>query len=493
MTTLVELDEHRRSEAMRRWDVLRPCVEDNVPLAQAARQASVALRTAQRWLARYRAHGLIGLAPATRNDAGMRHVEPELVSLIQALALRRPAPSVAHVHRTAAGIAKDRGWTAPSYSTTYAIVHGIDPALKLLASEGTKRYRERFDLIYRREASRPNEIWQADHTQLDIWVITPSGKPARPWLTVIQDDHSRVIAGYAVNLAAPSAIQTALVLRQAIWRKTDPSWHVCGIPDAFYTDHGCDFTSRHIEQAATDLHIRLIFSQLGQPQGRGKIERYFSTINQMCLPHLPGYAPRGVKDRAAQAGLTLPELDAAIGRFIIGEYNHMSHSETGQPPQTRWDATGFLPQMPESLEQLDLLLLTVAKPRRVQRDGIHFLGLRYLDTTLAAYVGEPVTIRYDPRDVAEIRVFHRNKFLCRAISPDHAGQAITLKDIQAARSARRRALRTQLGDHIALLGQYLPEPTRRTLTSEKTTTTAAMQSAPTSPRKRLHTYFEDAS
>lgn len=28
------------------------------------------------------------------------------------------------------------------------------------------------------------------------------------------------------------------------------------------------------------------------------------------------------------------------------------------------------------------------------RDGIRFCGLRYLDLTLAAYVGEPVTIRY---------------------------------------------------------------------------------------------------
>ena len=53
--------------------------------------------------------------------------------------------------------------------------------------------------------------------------------------------------------------------------------------------------------------------------------------------------------------------------------------------------------MPESLEQLDLLLLTVAKGRRVQQDGIHFQGQRYLDTTLAAYVGEDVTIRYDPQ------------------------------------------------------------------------------------------------
>ncbi len=471
---------------MARWEALRPHVEDGVPLSWAAKEAGVGLRTAQRWLARYRAEGLSGLARASRADRGVRKLTEDLRLLIEALALRRPAPSAAHVHRSVAGIAKDHGWPIPAYATVYAVIRAIDPGMKLLALEGTKRYREVFDLIYRREASGPNEIWQADHTQLDIWVLTPSGIPARPWLTVIEDDHSRVIAGYAVNLGAPSAIQTALVLRQAIWRKAEPSWHVCGIPEVFYTDHGSDFTSRHIEAAAADLRIQLVFSQLGQPQGRGKVERYFSTINQMCLPNLPGYAPRGTHDRAGQARLSLAELDTAIGKFILADYNHMPHSETGQPPQARWDATGFLPQMPDSLEQLDLLLLTVAKPRRVQRDGIHFLGLRYLDTTLAAYVGEAVTIRYDPRDVAEIRVFHRNQFLCRAISPDHAGQTITFKDVQAARSARRRALRVQLGERVSLLGQYLPEPSRP-LTEPVT----EPPPAPPVPAKRLHTYRED--
>ena len=94
-----------------------------------------------------------------------------------------------------------------------------------------------------------------------------------------------------------------------------------------------------------------------------------------------------------------------------------------------------------SRRDLDLLLISVAKARTVHRDGIHFQGIRYMDPTLAAYVKEAVTIRYDPLDVAEILVFHRNRFLCRAVSPEHCGEAITLKDIQAARSAHRRALR----------------------------------------------------
>ncbi len=44
--------------------------------------------------------------------------------------------------------------------------------------------------------------------------------------------------------------------------------------------------------------------------------------------------------------------------------------------------------MPESLEQLDLLLMHEVRARRIRRDGIHFQELRYLSLTLAVYVGE---------------------------------------------------------------------------------------------------------
>jgi len=420
--SLVRLPEAQRTVALARFTLLKPHLEDRIPLIHVAAAAGVPLRTAQRWLARYRADGLAGLARQPRRDQGHRRLPEELCLLVEGLALRRPAPSIAAVHRLVAEVARAHGWPAPSYGRVYDIVRSLDPALVTLAHEGAKRYREVFDLVHRREAARPNDIWQADHTELDLWVLAPSGPPARPWLTVIEDDYSRAVCGYAVSLEAPSALHTALALRQAIWRKPDPAWQMCGIPAVFYTDHGADFTSQHLEQVAADLKIRLVFSTAGQPRGRGKLERLFDTVNQMCLSALPGYAPRGTPDRAGQARRSLSELDTAIGRFLTGDYHQRQHGETGQPPQQRWAAGGFLPHLPESLEQLDLLLLTVAKPRKIHPDGIHFQGLRYLDPTLAAYVGEPVTIRHDPRDAAELRVFHHDRFLCRAVCPELAGR-----------------------------------------------------------------------
>ena len=111
--------------------------------------------------------------------------------------------------------------------------------------------------------------------------------------------------------------------------------------------------------------------------------------------------------------------------------------------------------MPDSLEKLDLLLLTVARQRKVQSDGVRYQGLRYIDATLAAYIGESVTVRYDPRDMAEIRVFHQDRFVCRAICPELAGETVPLREIVSARNRRRRELRSILRDRKKIVDELV--------------------------------------
>lgn len=88
-----------------------------------------------------------------------------------------------------------------------------------LSQEGSKSYKTKFDLIHLRESNHSNELWQADHTLLDIEVLDEKNQHTRPWLTIIMDDYSRAIAGYHLTFEAPSAINTALTLHQAIWKK----------------------------------------------------------------------------------------------------------------------------------------------------------------------------------------------------------------------------------------------------------------------------------
>lgn len=442
--------------ALSRFRLLRPVLEHGVSVPAVSASSDVPVPTLRRWLRLYRLHGLAGLHRRVRSDRGQRHLPSQLVSLIEGLALQKPRRSVAAVHRVACETARQQSWAEPSYATVHALVAALDPAVVLLAQDGAKAHAQRFDLLYRREAAQPNQIWQADHTQLDILVQGVDGVPVRPWLTVVIDDHSRAVAAYQLTVSPPNALQTALALRRAIWRKAEPGWTICGIPEVLYTDHGCDFTSRHIEQVCVELKVQLIFSLVGQPRGRGRIERFFGTLNTCCLADLPGYLAR--EGPAQKPSLTLPGLETALRRFIVETYNHTQHSATGHTPEARWRHGGFLPQMPSSLEQLDLLLLTVLRPRQVQRDGIRFQGLRYIAATLASFVGEAVTIRYDPADMAEIRVFQSNRFICRAICQELAGETVSFKDVVQARREQRRALSSTIRERRSLVDQLVRRP-----------------------------------
>src|SRR5436853_140528 len=55
--------------------------------------------------------------------------------------------------------------------------------------------------------------WQADHTPLDVWLLDEAGKPAKPYLTAIEDDYSRMIVEYRLSFQAATALTTALTLR----------------------------------------------------------------------------------------------------------------------------------------------------------------------------------------------------------------------------------------------------------------------------------------
>lgn len=455
------LSEKDRNEAFERFRIIQPCIEDQIPITTISKKSGISIPTLKRWKKRYLEYGLSGLARKSRSDNGMYRINIEMQNLIEALALNKPARSVSSIYRQTTQIAQQEGWECPTYRTFANVVRNLDPGLVTLAHEGSKAYRDSFDLIIRREATRSNEMWQADHCLLDIWLLDEKGDAKRPWLSVTIDDYSRAIPGYFIGFNSPDVLRTALMLRQAIWRKEDPRWHVCGIPDVFYTDNGSDYKSKHMEQVSADIKMKLVFSIPGRPQGRGKIERFFETVNQLFLCNLPGYTLDG-KFPPSGAKLTLKEFDTRFNNWLLSEYHFRIHSETAESPQNRWDSGAFLPRLPESPENLDLLLLTVSKPRRIRKDGIHFQGLRYMSITLAGYVGEDVIIRYDSRDMAEIHIYHKEIFLCRATCQELSGYTLGLKDIISARNRRKRELKNVLTEHSKTIERFIGVHTAET-------------------------------
>lgn len=444
---LVQLSEAEKEQAYQKYKIIEPYLHGSATLTSIAQSQTFPLRTLTSWVKRYRQFNLVGLARQSRNDKGkLRKYDDTLKKAIEGFYLKNINLSCVNIHKFITEYCQQQSLMAPSYRSVCSIINNIPEDLIVLSTQGTKAYQQKYDLIHIRAAEAPNEVWQSDHVLIDLEVLNFQNKPQRPWLTIILDDCSRAICGYELSFLSPSAEKTSLCLRQAIWRKTDPQWQIFGIPAILYTDHGSDYTSKHIEQVCIELKIKLIHSQVGQPRGRGKIERFFRTLNQKLISKLQVET----KTNGTTRYMNLRNLNDLVYQFII-EYNHAPHSDLGTSPEEHWQSNGFIPQFLDSLEELDLLLLTSSKSRKVMRDGIHFQGLRYLDPVLAGYVGEDIVIRYTPSNITSIRVFYKGQFLCQPLCVKLSQTSIGIKEIQQVRNERRKMLRKQILERKSLV------------------------------------------
>jgi putative transposase len=220
-TSFSAIPQALREIALRRFEMLRPHIEGIRSLRGVASEASIPYRTAVRWARGYRKHGLVALARKSRSDQGERRsASTQLIEAIEGLALERPRLPISSIHRQVSAMAETLQERKPSYAVVHRIVRNLPAGLLMLAHGGNKAYSEGFDLVHRREALRPNSIWQVDHAQLDIKLLREDGSVGRPWLTIVNDDYSRAVAGYYLGFEAPSSLRTSLALRQGIWRKS---------------------------------------------------------------------------------------------------------------------------------------------------------------------------------------------------------------------------------------------------------------------------------
>jgi putative transposase len=455
---------------------------------QRARETNKHRTTISRILEAFLKDGFSSLERKKRTDKGTFAVSDELTEMIRAHRIALPNLPCSSIQRMIARICTKKSWAEPTYWNIYRI-HNSIPADLLTLSRDSAEYRRHYEMIHRFEASCPNEIWQADHNFMDIFVWDDHGQALKPVLTIILDDYSRAVTGYYLDFVPPSAQRTALALRQAIWHKAEPKWLACGIPDKLYTDRGSDFTSLRLKQIAIELEFELIKGRPYYPQGKGKIERFFLTMNELFLCDLTGYTAEG--EAPQQPGMTLDEFRRTFHDWLINEYMQRENEDTGESPFFRWCNQPQVPRMPETLDKLHMLLMTISETRLVRRDGIHVLNYSYIDTELQnGYMRESVLVRYDPMDVSKIFVFHENKFVCSAVCPELVEKKPTYQDIAKAKNSRKKSLRLKITGAKDLVKSYAadsarpipPAPVEETIVS----------ALPERPRQVIRRYAVDA-
>jgi putative transposase len=291
-----------------------------------------------------------------------------------------------------------------------------------------------------------NQVWPCDHTKIDVLVVDESGEGlGRPWLTIVVDTYSRCIMGLHLGFDAPSAEVVGLALRHAILPKQYPVayelqqvWDIYGLPQSLYTDGGKDFRSQQLEQVATELGIVLCLRR--QPSDGGIVERPFGTFNREFFSTLPGYVSSNVAMRSpkaeAEACFTLVQLERLLVRYVVDHYHQRIDARMGDQSRIgRWEA-GRMAQLPLLGErELDICLMR-RDQRVVYRNGyLQVANLTYQGEHIAAYAGETVILRYDPRDITTLWIYQlqgaKEVFLTRAHAQGWESEILGYAEAQA--------------------------------------------------------------
>lgn len=467
-----------------------------------AAELGVTARTVENWVAAYRESGELGLvdtrtvrghggAVDSRWDEAVREV---LAGLVNA-----STPTRGAILDRAARVLEDRHGPGvvpvPSRATAYRRLAELAKGTSAVSGSAKSRrsVADRPPGPYGRlRATRPGEYVILDTQDLDVFAMEPvtcRWVPAQ--LTVAQDLFSRCILGLRLTPVSTKAVDVAGVLHEMVAPPREPRpggedgpgcYHgvpgqlvfteaasaaarpACA-PETLVIDHGRAFLSAHVIGVCTRLGISIQPAQPKKPTDKPTVERFFRTLREGLIQHLPAYKGPDVHSRGDRvedaAFFYLHELEDVIRDWITTVYHQARHEGLAVP---EWPHLGL---SPAEMHQIGVaragLLRFPASPelaydflqveyRTIQHYGIEAGGLRYDGAVLNGYrnAASPYggihagkwPVRVNPDDVRWIFFQDPADDSWHRLEWEHAALLGTPFSGEAARHARRLAARS---------------------------------------------------
>jgi transposase InsO family protein len=402
------LEEHKRRERAQaiglfRYQLICPALDEGLSSKQRGKlvreiaagtytdpfgnQVRISRETLDRWIRRYRAGGFEALVPAPRRLAA--RTDAQVLELAASLKRENPTRTVAQVARI---LRTATGW-APSESTLLRHFHRLE-LMGPAAGEAPA-------VFGRFEAADPNELWCGDALH------GPRVGDRKTYLFAFLDDHSRLLPGYRFGFAEDT-VRLAAALRPALAARGVPAW--------IYVDNGSAFVDAWLLRACAKLGVRLVHSQPGRPQGRGKIERFFRTVREQFLIEVTDTSSEDLAAAGVDDATALLELNRLFVAWVETEYHRRVHTETGQTPLARWqagwDRLGRTPAMPTADDLTEAFLWS--EYRMVTKTATVSLHANTYQVD-AALVGRKVELVFCPFDPETVEVRYRDKSYGKAL------------------------------------------------------------------------------
>lgn len=339
--------------------------------------------TLERYWIWYQKDGFEALMPHGRSDAGKSRVlTSAFLKVLEERRRENPKQTVKELLRALMreGLMERLSWG--TLSSIYRHLRRVGLNGKLLHLQGPNGPTKAFAMM------QANELWMTD-VMYGPTLVTASGEKIKTRLVGIIDDASRLVP-YAEYRAQEKEVDFWQVLLEAMERR--------GVPQKLYTDNGKIFTSLHTQASCARLGIKLRHAKPYAAWSKGKIERWFRTVQDQ-------FESRLVQEPVKE----LEELNRKFWQWLEGEYHQREHSALKKSPQARFLEDEAVLRLLDR-DKLDVCFWQEEK-RRVRRDAT--VGWRGQSWEVPVYLrGMKVTLRYNPLQPKDpVEIWHDNK-LC---------------------------------------------------------------------------------
>jgi len=436
---LSSLGPKERAAVERRGAQVRELLKTSGPSSGSQYEAKaadlgVSVRTLRRWVSAYRDAGVAGLADSRLLGRYGSGVDPRwdsacLQVLVDLTDASTPTMNVV-IARIARQVLSEHGpgvVPIPPRTTAYRRLKQLAKGRHAFGSSKARRsVANRPDGPYGRlRATRPGEYVVLDTTPLDVFAMEPVTLRWVPVeLTVAMDLFDRCIVGLALQPVSTKSADVANVLFQAVTPQSNnlvheyaASWPFHGVPrnvlfgtevpdglsqqrvaglpacvpETIVVDHGKQYLSAHVIGVCARLGITVQPAIPYKPTDKPTVERFFKTLRESLLQHLPAYKGPDVysrgKDVEGHAFLYVAELEQIIREWVGTVYHHTKHAGLCVP---QWPEAAFSPA-----EMFQVGLARAGSLRLPARPELAYEFLNVVWRTIQHYGVEIDGRRYD--------------------------------------------------------------------------------------------------
>jgi putative transposase len=182
------------------------------------------------------------------------------------------------------------------------------------------------------------------------------------------------------------------------------------------------YRSPQLARISASIGMLIVHTPPYQPEGRGKIERFFRSCREQFLNNLN-----------RKQALSLEGLNDRLWAWL-DVYHRTEHSALGTTPLLRWQRDiEHIRQLPPATDFRRLFFHRL--DRVVRRDGTFLLQNRFYEAP-PHLAGETIEARFDPLDPAVVEIYFQGQLqgTARLVDPVVNGQLPAAKPSQAAES-----------------------------------------------------------